>query len=103
MLGADSSSHDDARVAHVDLLLARPALLGQAQAYVRSTPRRLVGCQQNRVIAATDRDFQRMARLLPWSSPHALGLSVSVGFGPLRSRESGKMPATRRFVDLWPG
>ena len=76
---------------------------GRHRLMLEARPRRLVGCQQNRVIAASHRDFQRMARVLPWSAPHALGLSVSVGFGPVRSRESGKMPAARRSVDLWAG
>ncbi len=43
ILGADSSPHDRARSAHVDFLLSRSALLGQAPAYARSAPRRLVG------------------------------------------------------------
>ncbi len=103
MLGADSSSHDDAWIAHVDFLLSRPALLGQAPAHAGSAPRRLVGCQQDWVVAATHRDFQRMARVLPRSTAHAFGLSVSTGPGPVRSGESGEVPAARRFVDLWAG
>src|SRR5450759_645684 len=101
MLGADSSSHDGARISHVDFLLSRPALLGPAQVDAGSAPRRLVGCQQNRALAAAHRDFQRMARLLPRSTAYAFRLSLSIGFGPLRSGDSGKMPAARRFVDLW--
>jgi hypothetical protein len=46
------------RIAHVDFLLSRFALLGQAQAYVRSAPRRLVGRQQDWLVAAAHRDFR---------------------------------------------
>ncbi len=100
MLGADSSPHDDPRIAHVDFLLSRPALLGQAPAHVGSAPRRLVGCKQDWFVAAAHRDLQRMARLLPRSAAHAFRLPVSIGLGPLRSRKSREMPASRRLVDL---
>src|SRR5579864_7018928 len=103
MLGADSSSDDDARVAHVDFLFSRPALLGQAQAHAGSSPRRLVGCKQDWAIAAAHRDFQRMAGVLPRSTAYAFRLFVSLGLGPVRSRESGEMPSAWRFVDLWTG
>src|SRR5208283_6137160 len=101
MLGIDSSSYDEAWVAHVDFLLSGSTLLGQAQAHARSPARRLVGRQQNRAVAATHRDFQRMARVLPRGKAHAFRLSVSIGLGSFRSGESGKMPDPRRFVDLW--
>src|SRR5689334_2805284 len=103
MLGADSSSHDHARVPHVDFLLSRPALLGQAQAYAGSPSRRLVGCKQNRVVAATRRDLQRMARVLSRRTAHALRLLVPIGLGALRSRESREVLAPGRLVDLWTG
>ena len=77
MLGAYSSADDAAGVAHVDFLLSRPALLGQAQAYVGGAPRRLVGREQDWLVAAAHRDFQRLARVLPRSAAHAFGLSVS--------------------------
>ena len=79
LLGADSSANDDARSAHVDFLLSRPALLGQAQAHAGSAPRRLVGRQQNRVVTPAHRNVQRMARLLPRRTAHAFRLSVSLG------------------------
>src|SRR5246127_5352756 len=101
MLGANSSSHDDAWISYVDFLLARLALLGQAQAHAGSPPRCLVGCKQNRIVSATHRDFQRMARVLPRSTAHALRLLVPIGLGALRSREPGEVLAPRRFVDLW--
>src|SRR5271166_3890709 len=100
MLGPDSSSHVKPRVPHVDLLLARPALLGQAPAHAGSAPWRLVGCQQNRVVAAAHRDCPRMARVLPRGAAYTFWLPLSVGLGSVRFGESGKMPAARRFVDL---
>src|ERR1035441_8336578 len=103
MLGADPSPDDNARSPHVDIVFARPALLGQAKAHSGSAPRRLVGCEQNWAVAATHRDLPRLAGLLPRSTAHAFRLSVSIGLGPLRYRESGKMPAPRGSVDLWAG
>src|SRR5208282_4527467 len=99
MLGADSSADDDPRSAHVDFLLSRPALLGPTQTHAGSSPRRLVGRKQDRLVAATHRDSQGMARALPRSAAHALGLSLSIGPSPLRSRKSGKVPAPWGFVD----
>ena len=52
----------------------------------------LGGTPQDRTIPATHRDYQGMARVLSRSASHAFWLSVSVGFGAFRSRESGKMP-----------
>src|SRR5271170_1059852 len=101
MLGAYSSSHDAAGIAHVDLLLSRPALLGQAQAHAGGAARRLVGCEQDWLVAAAHRNFQRMARLLPRCTAHAFGLFVSPGLGAVRTRESGKVFTARGFMDLW--
>src|SRR4051794_13787730 len=101
MLGTDSSSHDDARVPYVDFLFSRPPLLGPAQANAGSTPWCLVGCQQDRVVTASDRDFPRLARVLSRGPPHTIRVSVPIGLGPFRSRESGEVLAARGFVDLW--
>src|SRR5580692_3081112 len=101
MLGAYSSADDAAGFAHVDFLFSRPALLGQAQAYVRGAPRRLVGREQDWFVAAAHRDFQRMARVLSRGAAHALGLPVSLGLGAVRPGESGEVFTARGFVDLW--
>jgi predicted GH43/DUF377 family glycosyl hydrolase len=79
----NSSSHDDPRVAHVGFVFSGPALLGQAQAHAGSASRGLVGRQQNRAVAASYRDFTRMARVLPRSTAYAVRLSVSIGPGPV--------------------
>ena len=101
MLGFDSSSHDNAGVTHVDFLLARPALLGQAQAHAGSTPRGLVGCQQNWPVSASHRDFPRVARVLSRGPAHTIRVSVPIGLGAFRSGESGEVLAARGFVDFW--
>src|SRR5713226_7630349 len=49
-----------------------------------SATRRLVGCQQDRFVAAAHRDFQRMAGALPRSPTHAFRVSISIGLGPVR-------------------
>src|SRR5271170_4059058 len=103
MLGADSPADDDSRVAHVDFLLSRPALLGPAQAHAGSTSRRMVGREQDWIVSATDRNSPGMARFLPRSAPHAFRLSVSPGLGSLRSGEAGKMLAPRVLLDFWSG
>src|SRR5271166_6812159 len=103
MLGADSSAHDYTGGAHVDFLLSRPALLGPAQAHAGSPQGRLVGRKQDRLVAAAHRDFPGMAGALPRSAAHSFGLSVSIGFGPVRSGKARKVLTARGFVDLWPG
>src|SRR5580698_6332090 len=100
MLGADSSADDDPGFTHVDLLLTRPALLGPASAHARGSSRRMVGRKQNRLVPATGRDVQRLARVLPRSAAHAFWLSVSAWPGAVRSGKSGEVLAAGRFVDL---
>jgi hypothetical protein len=50
--------------------------------------------------AAISAQCERMAGVLSRGSAHADRLSLPIRLGPLRSWESGKMPAARRFVDL---
>jgi len=63
----------------VDFLLSRPARSGPAQADDGSAARRLVGRKEDWLVAATDRDFQRLPRALPRGAAHAFGLFVSIG------------------------
>src|ERR1700729_926674 len=101
MLGAYSSSDDTAGIAHVGFLLSRPTLLGQAQAHVGGTSRRLAGCEQDWFVTAANRNSKRMAGLLPRCTAHAFGLSVWTGLGPFRPRESRQVFTARGFLDLW--
>jgi predicted GH43/DUF377 family glycosyl hydrolase len=74
---------------------------GQAQAHARSAAGRLVGREQDWFVATTDRDLQRLACALPRCAAYAFGLFVSIGVGPVRTREPGKVLVAWRFVDLW--
>src|SRR5258708_35086994 len=99
MLGAHSSADDSTRSAHVDFLLSRLALLGQAQTYVGSATRCLVGREQDWFVSAAHRDGQRLARVLPRSTAHAFGPSLSPRLRSLRSTTPGQKSAARTFVD----
>src|ERR1700683_3755348 len=98
MLGSHSSSNDAAGIAHVGFVLSRFTLLGQAQAYVRGAPRSLVGREQDWLIAATNRDSERMARVLSRCTTHAFGLFVSAGRGPRRTFGSSPLISERGVV-----
>src|SRR5205823_466042 len=97
----DSWTPNVARITHADSLPTRPPLLGPAQAHAGSTPRCLVGCQQNRTVSASHRDFPRVARVLSRGPAHTIRVSVPVGLGAFRSGESGEVLAARGFVDFW--
>ena len=60
----------DAERAHLDLVLAGPPQLGRAQAGAPGPPGRLVGRQQDRPVAAADRDAARLAHALPRRAAH---------------------------------
>src|SRR5450631_2568780 len=103
MLGAHPSAHDDARGAYVDFVFSRSALLGPPPADAGSAARRLVGRKQNRLIAAADRNFARLAGLLSRRAAHAFWLPVPTWPGSVRSGKSGEVPVARRLVDLRSG
>lgn len=87
----------------------------------QTSARRIISLEKGRASAASgggnvsdDRQglpqpFLRSDRMLKQlatdtnKSPYAFWLSVSLGLGPVRPRESGKMPSAWRFVDLWTG
>ena len=54
ILGIDSSAHDATRSSRLDFLLSRFAALGKSQTDAGSSPRRLVGCEQDWDVAAAD-------------------------------------------------
>ena len=73
-LGTDPSADDSARRSHLDLVLSRPATLGQSQGNAGGPPRRVVGRKQDRAVFAAHRNRQRLADALPRSTADAFRL-----------------------------
>ena len=82
--------------AHLDLVLAGPAQLGQPQADAAGAQGRLVGREQGRALAAADRDRARLADALPRRPAHR-------GRQPLPARRSRSSRWTSRTVCLLRG
>ena len=85
-LGAHSSANDSAWRSHLDLLLARPAALGQSQGNAGGPPRRMVGCEQDRAVFAADsKPPEGWLMLYHGVRQTPSGCSLPIGSGAVRS------------------
>src|SRR5262249_35674142 len=102
-VGADTPARRPRGRTHLDLLLARSAVLGGTPADPGGAARLVVGLEQDRPVYAADRDARRLVDDLSWRAYPRIWLALPPGTGALRSGTAGATPAARRRVGLRAG